>query len=226
MPYNQAQYKNMVEGDPTGFLQFMRDWAAGQAGTHQIYTEGNQGLASYESVLMDLQNRGIDISSLAPHAAADPVAVTDKNNVGNPDPAYDAYYQNALRQIGTDRDAQLATNDYSRFLAQQRGTRALGDLRQQWNTTREKLPGDYIRRGTFGSGSGLYAQGLQDYGRNRLNAEGQATDQYNQALRQYDLTADEIRRKAQQGTLDLEGQRQSRYQGTSAKLTAAQPYTV
>jgi hypothetical protein len=221
MPYDQAQYKNMVEGDPTGFLQFMRDWAAGGEATHQIYNPQNQGLSSYEQVLMDLQNRGIDTSSLAQHATAAPAA-----GVGTPDPAYDAYYQNALRQLGTDRDAQLATNDYSRFLAQQRGQRELGNLTQQWNTQREKLPGDYIRRGVYGSGSGLYTQGLQNYARDRGQSEAGATDTYNQALRSYDLTADEIRRKAQQGALNLDAERQSRYQGTSAKLAAAQPYTV
>ena len=221
MPYNQAEYKNMVEGDPTGFLQFMRDWAAGGAATHQIYNPGNLSLASYEQVLADLQDRGIDTSSLAKSVTAAPQA-----GVGTPDPAYDAYYENALRQIGTDRDAQLAQNDYSRFLAQQRGSRQLGDLSTQWNQTREHLPASYIRRGVYGSGSGIYSQGLQNYARSRASAEGQATDQYNQALRQYDLTADELRRKAQQQTLDLEGQRQTRYQQTSAKLAAAQPYTV
>lgn len=226
MAYSQEDYWKMLS-DPAGFRQFMTDWAMGANGgaaTHQIAGANNQGLSSYEQVLADLAARGFDTTGLAQHVTAQPVAA---NDVGaGLDPGYEAAYQDQLRAFTSDRDAQLAANDYARSLAQQRGTRQLGDLAQSWNTAREKLPGSYIQRGAFGSGSGIYQQGLQNYATDRLKSQTDATDAYNEALRSYDQKAQDIQMADQRRRGDLAFQRQSRYSGTAAQLAAAKPFTV
>lgn len=219
--YSQEDYWGAL-ADPSQFRQYLSDWAAGGGATHGVLGANNQGQSSYEQVLADMASRGIDITGLAQHVTAAPATA----GIGQLDPAYEAYYQNALREMNTGRDAELATNDYSRFLAEQQGSKQLGDLSQKWNTTREHLPSSYIQRGVFGSGSGLYQQGLQDYGRDRGASESAATDAYNQSLRSYDLAGDKIRQDVQKRTLDLDAQRQARYQGVASGLANAKPFTV
>lgn len=221
MALTQEEYANSLL-NPAQFRQFMSDWANGGEATHAILGAGNQGQSSYEQVLADLASKGFDIGGLAQHVTPAPAA----GGIGQLDPAYEAWYQNALRDLNSGRDAELATNDYSRFLAQQQGTQQLGQLNQQWDHTRATLPGSYVQRGAFGAGSGVYQQGLQDYARDRGAAQGAATDAYNQSLRSYDLAADKIRQDVQKRTLDLDAQRQARYQGAASGLANAKPFTV
>lgn len=221
---DQAHYLGSL-GNPADFRQFLTDWANGGAATHQITGANDQGQSTYEQVLADAASRGFDISGLAQHVTAPPAQA----GIGQLDPAYEAYYQNSLNTLTGQRDAQLATNDYSRTLAQQRGSRTLGDLNQAWDQQRQGLPSDYIRRGVFGTGasqSGLYQQGLQDYAQHRGEAVGNATDAYNDQLRQYDLNASKINQDTQNRTLDLEAQRQARYGGQASSLANAKPFTV
>ncbi len=227
MAYTQEQYQAML-ADPQGFLKFMQDWASGANGgaaTHAIAGAGNVGQSSYEQVLADLASRGFDVSGVAAHPTAQPAA-PGAGGIGQLDPAYEAWYQNQLRSINTGRDAEIATNDYSRFLAQQQGQTQLGRLEQDWNTKREHMPASYIQRGVYGSGSGIYSQGLENYARDRGAAQGAATDAYNNALRSYDLKSDAIRQAAQNKTLDLDSQRQAKYQGNASALANAKPFTV
>jgi hypothetical protein len=229
MALTQEQYWGAL-ADVPGWLKYMNEWASGANGgaaTHGVTGANNVGQSSYEQVLADMANRGIDVSGLAQHITPGPQApAAQPQSIGQLDPAYEAFYQNALRDLNTGRDAELATNDYSRFLAQQRGTQQLGDLAKQWDTTREHLPASYIQRGVFGRGSGIYAQGLQDYAQNRGQAQNTAQDAYNQSLRSYDLQADKIRQDVQKRTLDLDSQRQARYQGQASSLANAKPFTV
>lgn len=222
MSLTQEEYWGAL-ANPAGLRAFLTNWAAGAPGVG-IKGANNVGESSYEQVLADLASRGFDLSGLAQHVT--PAAAATPQSIGQLDPAYEAWYQNALRELNTGRDTDLATNEYSRFLAEQQGQRQLGQLEQDWNTKREHLPGSYVQRGVFGKGSGIYQQGLQDYARNRGTAQGAATDAYNTSIRSYDLAADRIRRAAQSRTLDLDSQRQGRYQGLASSLANAKPFTV
>lgn len=221
--YSQEGYWGAL-ADPVALRQYLSDWAAGGGATHGVAGANNQGQSSYEQVLADLQSRGIDLTGVAQHVTAAPA----QQGIGQLDPAYEAYYQNALRGLNTGRDEQLAQNDYSRSLAATTGTRQLGQLAQQWDTTRGQLPGSYIQRGVFDASgkSGIYNQGLQNYAQDRGAAQSTATDAYNQSLRSYDLNADKIRQDTQNRTLDLDSQRQARYQGAASGLANAKPFTV
>jgi hypothetical protein len=82
---------------------------------------------------------------------------------------------------------QNAQNNFDRgnFNANRAGDTA--NLTQQYQQMRNRLPGTFAGRGLLGSG--ISAQGFQDYGTQRTNAFGDLGRKYQQMLGQTDLNA-------------------------------------
>jgi hypothetical protein len=95
-------------------------------------------------------------------------------------------YNQRRRSAGYQRDARLAQNSYSRFLAQDRGARSLEQLNRGMNRGMENLGSGFGRRGL--RNSGIFAQAQSDYGSEWTRQQQQINDQVQQALRQADLS--------------------------------------
>lgn len=81
---------------------------------------------------------------------------------------YGVQYGVQKRQLATQRDATLAQNAYSRFLAQSRGQRSLDALNRQYDQTNrqynrgyEGVASSYGQRGL--SNSGIRSKGIDNY---------------------------------------------------------------
>lgn len=75
-----------------------------------------------------------------------------------------AGYEVQKRNINTDYAAKTAAADYGRHVAQQRGSRQVGDLTQQFARGYPKLAASWGARGARpGIQSGFYQQAMQQY---------------------------------------------------------------
>jgi hypothetical protein len=126
------------------------------------------------------------------------------------------------RAAGSQRDATLATNAYSRFLAQQRGSRSMVDIGRNMTNGLEKLATSHTSRGlgysgVFGNAQSQYAQNWaqqnNDVTTAVTNANTQATLGDNAAWAGYDGTV-----------ADLEAQKQAQIAADAAHLAGFQPF--
>ncbi len=75
-----------------------------------------------------------------------------------------AGYETQARNINTDYAAKTAAAAYGRFVAQQRGSRQLGDAARGFSTGYPKLASSWGTRGARpGIQSGFYQQAMQNY---------------------------------------------------------------
>lgn len=86
------------------------------------------------------------------------------------------------RSAALTRDAQLAQNAYTRFLATDRGTRSLEALNRGMNNGFEKFASGFGARGL--QNSGIFKQAQSDYASEWMRQQQQIQDETNQALRQ------------------------------------------
>lgn len=98
-------------------------------------------------------------------------------------------------QAGWDNRRRRATNQYQIGQAQSTFNRGqltanrgieTGNLAKQYDRMRTRLPGSYAKRGMLNSG--IYGQGLQDYGSDRVGAFGQLAQRYASQFGQLDLS--------------------------------------
>lgn len=80
------------------------------------------------------------------------------------------------------RDATLAQNAYSRFLAQQRGARDISNIDINMTKGLEGLASGYAHRGL--ANSGIYGTAQNDYAQNWMQGRQDAMDRLYQELRQ------------------------------------------
>jgi hypothetical protein len=221
--YTQEGYWGAL-ADPVKLRQYLSDWANGGAATHGVAGANNVGQSSYEQVLADLASRGIDIGGLAQHVSA-PTQTTGPGL----SPGYETNYQDQLRQLQLTRDSDSAMNEYARGLSAQQGARSLSDLGNAWDRKRSQLPGDFIRRGVYGTGastSGIYQDALSKFSTQRATDTQNLNDQNNAALRQYDVNAANIGNAYNNSQLSLKAKREADIQSQAAALQGAKPFTV
>ena len=121
--------------------------------------------------------------------------------------------------------AELARNAYSRFLAQQRGDRALYDIRQQTERRAPKLVSGYSRRGLAGPGvqSGIYQKALSDFARENFEALNRAQQDINQELTGLDFEKRSMEADLQNRLAQLEMDKQRQIAEAAAALTNLRP---
>lgn len=79
----------------------------------------------------------------------------------------------------------VAQTQFSRGGIYANRTAETQSLKDQYNQMRQRIPQNFAGRGLLGSG--LYAQGLQDYGKQRTNAFGDMARKYQQQLGQLSI---------------------------------------
>jgi hypothetical protein len=112
----------------------------------------------------------------------------------------------ATSQYGQQR-AQL---EYERSGSSMDQARRLQDLGRGFDQQRNKLPGQYARRGL--KDSGVYAQALQDYGQNRTQTMGRAAEDYQRQMGGYALQERGVEEGYAMTLADLAEQEQLRKQ--------------
>ena len=82
-----------------------------------------------------------------------------------------------------------AMNAYANFLSQQRGNRGRRDMMEQYNKAQPQVVAGYSRRGLVGPNvkSGIFAQGVQDFAKQRARSLGQFDQGQQEQQRAYDL---------------------------------------
>jgi len=135
--------------------------------------------------------------------------------------AYDRQANDLQYRFNTDS----ASNAYGRFLSQQRGSRDLGDLTQNYQ---RGLPGAYANfngRGLGGSNrSGLQQRAMRnyvgDYGTQYLRSQQDMT----QGLQQYDLQQANNQQNYTNQLLSLQGQKARDIANATLGIEALRPY--
>lgn len=132
------------------------------------------------------------------------------------DPASVAQFSNMRRSAALQYGSGLATNQYQRSALDQNNTFNTQQLTRQFDQTRNRLPGNYARRGLLTSG--IYAQGLQDYGQNRLDAFQKQLMGYQQAAGGYDQNQRNLESGYAGSIADIAAQEQQRQAEIAAQL--------
>lgn len=121
--------------------------------------------------------------------------------------------------------AALARNAYSRFLAQQRGDRALYDIRQQTERQVPKLVSGYSRRGLAGPNvqSGVYNKALSDFAKENFDALNRAQQDINQELTGIDFEKTSLNTELENRLAELEMDKQRQIAEAARTLTSLRP---
>ena len=98
---------------------------------------------------------------------------------------YEARRRGYTRQYG----ATGAMNAYANFLSRQRGTRQRRGMMDQYNKAQPQVVSGYSRRGMVGPNvkSGIFAQGMQDFAKQRAQTFSEFDQEQVEQGRAYDL---------------------------------------
>ena len=82
-----------------------------------------------------------------------------------------------------------AMNAYANFLSKQRGTRERTNMMDQYNKAQPQVVAGYSRRGLVGPNvkSGIFAQGVQDFAKQRARSLSEFDQGQQEQQRSYDL---------------------------------------
>jgi len=107
-----------------------------------------------------------------------------------------AAYESRRAALRGQYAASQAQNTYNQGLARIGYTTGSRDLTRQFDQMRQRLPGGYAKRGLLNSG--IYKQGLENYGVERANSFGDLQQRLQSALGQF--TIDQQSSSANYGT--------------------------
>lgn len=124
--------------------------------------------------------------------------------------AYDpSAFEARRRGLEQNFAAQSAVNEYARFLAQQRGSRQLGEFQRNVTQTIPKFGRTYGKRGLYGQGvkSGVFGQALSTFGQESARQRSQLEQDIAQQQRQYELQGAGYQAQYESALADLEGEK-------------------
>ncbi len=126
----------------------------------------------------------------------------------------------SARQRGavTSRDAALARNAYSRFLAQQRGGRQAVDLNKKMTEGVGQMAAGYGRRGL--RHSGIFQNAQSQYAQQWTQGQQDINDELAAALRQADFADSQAWNDYHQTEADIEAQKAADILAAAAQLKA------
>lgn len=115
-------------------------------------------------------------------------------------------YERQKNQVEYDYGNQAATNAYGRFLGQQRGSRQLGDMTQNFQRSYPGYRAQFGRRGIAGPGvrSGVQRQAMSNYLGDYAQQYGRAQQDITQEQQQFDLNDQRLGAFRQQSLADIE----------------------
>lgn len=149
--------------------------------------------------------------------------------------AFNAYADQMVNQIGASdlaayagqrsslQDAYkqgLARLDYQQGAADQNYATGRGNLVRQYDQMRQKLPYRYNARGLMNSG--VYQQGLQDYGDARLRSLNEYQQRYQQQQGDYALQKNQVNSSYRTGMSNVDQLEKARRAQLAAQIKAAQ----
>ena len=113
------------------------------------------------------------------------------------------------RGISSQYAAESAMNEYARFLAQQRGSRQLGEFQRNVTQAVPKYGRTYGKRGLYGQGvnSGIFGQALSTFGEESARQRSQLESDIYQQQRQYELQGAGYLANYERALADLEGEK-------------------
>jgi len=125
-------------------------------------------------------------------------------------------------QAAFNRDATLAQNAYSRFLAQQRGAREIADL--DINRTRglERFASSYGQRGL--ANSGIYQNAQNDYAKDWMQGRQDSLDRLYQELRAAEFGDAGAWQQFGSNVADTEEEKMQQILQTAAQLSQMKPF--
>jgi len=154
------------------------------------------------------RRRTADSGSVAPTT---PSPTAPVNGFG----AYDA-------AAGWQRDSTLAQNAYSRFLAQQRGTRELGNIDIGQTRGLEGLGAGMAQRGL--TNSGIYQTAQNDYAQGWMGQRQDALDRLYQSLRDTAYSDTNAWASFNNSVADKEAEKAQQILQTAAQLSSLKPF--
>lgn len=123
---------------------------------------------------------------------------------------------------GWARDASLAQNAYSRFLAQQRGARDLGNIDIAQTRGLEGLGSAYAQRGL--TNSGLYQNAQNDYAQGWMQQRQDSLDRLYQSLRDAAYSDSNAWSSFNNSVADKEAEKVQQILQTAAQLASLKPF--
>lgn len=131
-----------------------------------------------------------------------------------------AQFQSQRDQLKMGYQQNLAKLDFSQGNADQDYATARGNLVRQFDQMREKLPYSYNARGLMNSG--VYSQGLQDYGDQRLRSFGEFEQKRQQQQAGYGLQKQQFADSYRGGMAQVDQLEKARRAQIAAQIKAAQ----
>lgn len=118
-------------------------------------------------------------------------------------------YERQKNQVEYDYGNQVATNAYGRFLGQQRGSRQLGDMTQNFQRSYPGYRAQFGQRGMAGPGirSGVQHQAMSNYLGDYAQQYGRAQQDITQEQQQFDLNDQRFGAFRQQALNDIEAEK-------------------
>lgn len=135
--------------------------------------------------------------------------------------AYDpSLFEAERRGLAQQFEAQSAMNEYARFLAQQRGTRQLGEFQEGVRKQVPRFGRVYGRRGLYGQGinSGLFNRAVGEFGAQAATQQQQLQQQLAEQQREFELTGANYLANYQAALADLEARKAREIGATAAGL--------
>jgi hypothetical protein len=126
------------------------------------------------------------------------------------------------RNLASNRDTALQQNAYSRFLAQQRGSRSFVDLERNMTRGLEKLGSGYGRRGL--RNSGIFGQAQNDYAQNWVQGRNDIQMDMTAALRDADFGDANAWGQYNMGAADVDQMKAAQIMSTAATLDQFKPF--
>jgi hypothetical protein len=124
--------------------------------------------------------------------------------------AYDpSMFENRRRGLTQQYGAESAMNEYARMLAQQRGSRSLGEFQRQVTKQIPQFGRSFGRKGLQAQGvkSGLFNRAIKEFGEEASRQQGYTTQDLAEEQRQFQLRETQARSGLEQSLLDLESEK-------------------
>ena len=124
--------------------------------------------------------------------------------------AYDpSMFENRRRGLTQQYGAESAMNEYARFLAQQRGSRSLGEFQRQVTKQIPLFARSFGRKGLIGQGvrSGIFNRALKEFGEEATRQRGYTQQDLADEQRQFQLREASAKSTLEQSLADLESEK-------------------
>jgi hypothetical protein len=137
-----------------------------------------------------------------------------------------AGYAQQSADLGYRYNTDKATNAYGRFLSQQRGSRSLTDLSQNFNRGLPNYKAGFGQRGLAGPGirSGTYQRSLSNLLGDYATDYGRVQQDATQEAQQYDLQSAQLDAAYNNGLMAIEQAKQEEIANAALSLEALRPY--